>query len=276
MLETLYGEAGSRKTRSYLTSRHLQWHRGSTLFEKCEELSACACDRLQQLVYDSRTTFRRVKPPDELPENGCVIFGRTNHPIFPARGTCPMKRTIYSLPNGPLPEAMPTEPESPAHLSTTSLEFRPGKNKMPDHNDLSSILDMSSSTTGSQSEGELRMLSLKKRRKIHDRDVCERDSLNRRRNKHSLIQSSLQGALKSPKMIMRRRSSNIEDEDTNEVRSIQPNHKDPLGQAPGCPCGKVTSGDCMHWQTHPTLDTDLEEGKGFEMPHTSIAVDCSK
>ena len=274
MLETLYNEAGSRKTRSYLTSRHLQWHRGSTLFEKCEGLSACTCDRLQRLVYDSKTTFRRLKPPDELPENGCVIFGQAYHPM--SRRTCPKKRTIYSLPNGPLPEAMPTEPKSPAHLPTTSLAFRPGRNAMPDRNDLSSIFDTSSSTTDSQSEGELRIRSWKKPRKIHDQDVRDRDSLNGRQKKRSLTQSSLQGALKSPKMIMRRRSSNIEDKDDNEVRSFQPNDKDSLGQAPGCPCGKVTSGDCMHWQTHPTLDTDSKDGKGFEMRHTSMAVNCSK
>ena len=192
MLETLYNEAGSRKTRSYLTSQHLQWHLGSTLFERCEEMSGCACDRLQQLVYFSRTTFRRVKPPDELPENGCVIFGRAYHPMISARGTCVKKRTIYSMPNGHLLEAKPTEPVSPARLPTTSLEVRPVTNRMSDRNDLSSMFDRSSSTTtDSQSESELRMLSVKRRRKIRDQDACERDSLNRRQKKHSLRQSSL-------------------------------------------------------------------------------------
>ena len=256
MLETLYNEAGSRKTRSYLTSRHLQWHRGSTLFEKCEETSGCACDRLQQLVYDSRTTFRRVKPPDELPENGCVIFGRAYHPIFPARGTCAKKRTIYSMPNGPLPEAKPTEPKSPAHLPTTSLEFRPVRNEIPDRNDLSSMFDMSSSTTDSQSESELRMLSLKKRRKIREQDACERDSLNGRQKKHSPRRSSLQVALKSTKKIISNRKSNLENKGNNEARSFPPDDKDPLGQAPGRPCGKGTFDDYIHWQSQPTLDTD--------------------
>ena len=187
MLETLYNEAGSRKTRSFLTSRHLQWHLGSTLFERCEEMSGCACDRLQQLVYDSRTTFGRVKPPDELPENGCVIFGRACHPIIPGRGTCVKKRTLYSIPNGPLPEAKLTEPDSPAPFPTKSLDFRPVMDQMPDRNDLSSVADRSSCTSDSQSESELRMLSLKRRRKVHDQDAFGGSaSLNGRRKRLSL------------------------------------------------------------------------------------------
>ena len=259
MLETLYNEAGSRKTRSYLTSRHLQWHRGSTIFEKCEELSACACDRLQQLVYDSKTTFRRVKPPDELPEDGCVIFGQAYHPIFPVRGTCPKKRTIYSLPNDPLPEAKPTEPKPPAHLSTTSLEFRPVRNEMADHNDLSSMFDMSSSTTDSQSESELRMLSLKRHRKIRDQDACARGSLRGRQKKRSLMQSSMKGGLKSRKKITRNRRPNLEDKDNNEARSFPPDDKDPSGQVPGRHCGSVTCDEYMRWQSHPTLETDSKD-----------------
>ena len=276
MLEILYNEAGSRKTRSYLTSRHLQWHRGSTVFERCGEVSGCACNRLQQLVYDSRATFRRVEPPDELPENGCVIFGRAKHPIFPAMGKCPKKPTIYSMPNGPLPEAEPTEPESPTHLPTTSLEFRPARDEMLDRNDLSSMFDMSSSATDSQSESELRMLPWGKRRKIRDEDECERDSFNGRQNKKSLRQSSWQGALKSPKNSARKKRSKLENKDNNEVKSFPPDDKDPLGQAPGRRCGSVTCDDYMHWQSHPTLDTDSEDGKGVEMQHTSMAVNCSK
>ena len=237
MLETLYNEAGSRKTRSYLTSRHLQWHRGSAVFERCGEVSGCACDRLQQLVYDSRATFRRVEPPDELPENGCVIFGQAKHPIFPAIVTCPKKRTMYSMPNGPLPETKPTEPKSSAHLPTTSLEFRPVRNEMPDRSDLSSMFDMSSSATDSQSESEFRMLPWGKRRKIRDQDACERDSFNGRQKKNSLRQSSWQGTLRSPKKLTRKKRSKVENKDNNEVRSFPPDDKDPLGQAPGRPCG---------------------------------------
>ena len=173
MMETLYNEAGSRKTRSYLTSQHLQWHRGSALFERCEEMSGCASDRLQQLVYESRTTFGRVKPPDELPRNGCVIFGRAGHPIIPARDTCAKKRTIDSIPNGPFPEAKLTPPDSPAHFPTTSLERRPVVDQMPDRNDLSSVADRSSSSTGNlQSKRGLHMLSLKRHRFNREQDAC--------------------------------------------------------------------------------------------------------
>ena len=276
MLETLYNEAGSRKSRSYLTSRHLQWHRGSTVFERCGEVSGCACDRLQQLVYDSRATFRRVKPPDELPENGCVIFGQAKHPLFPAMGTCPKKRTIYSMPNCPLSETKPTEPKSPAHLPTTSLEFRPVRNEMADRNDLSSTFEMSSATTDSQSESELRMLPWGKRRKIRNQDACERDSFIGRQKKNSLRQTSWQGALKSPKKITRQKRSNPENEDNNELRSFPHDDKDPLGQARGRPWGNVTCDGYVHCQSHPTLETDSGDGKGVEMRHASTAVNCSK
>ena len=86
LLEILYNEAGSRKTRKYLTSTHLQWSRGATLFERCELNSDCSCNRLQQLVYESKTTFARRAPPDELPVSGCVIFGQANHPMSRVRG----------------------------------------------------------------------------------------------------------------------------------------------------------------------------------------------
>ena len=163
MLETLYNEAGSRRTRSYLTSRHLQWHQGSTLFEECEVLSDCTCDRLQQLVYDSRIAFGQVSPPIELPLNGCVIFGRAHHPMLPAKRTYAKQRSIYSIPNRPLPEARLME--------------------APDGDDLSSVFDSSPSISESGSENEIRTASLKRRRKFCDRDAGKRDSLCSRQKK---------------------------------------------------------------------------------------------
>ena len=209
MLETLYNEAGSRKTRSYLTSRHLQWNRGSTLFERCEEMSGCACDRLQQLVYDSRTTFRRVKPPDELPQNGCVIFGRAYHPMAPMSGTHAKQQKLYSIPNGPLPEAKPTEPESSTHLSATLPELQPDMDQMPDGNNLSGIFDTSaSSTTDSELESEVRRLPLRRRRRVGDQDAGGRDSLNARRKRISLRQKSTKGVITIPRKISRYTSYN--------------------------------------------------------------------
>ena len=46
LLEILYNKAGSRKTRKYLISTHLQWSRGPTLFERYELNSDCSCNRL--------------------------------------------------------------------------------------------------------------------------------------------------------------------------------------------------------------------------------------
>ena len=285
MLETLYNEAGSRKTRSYLTSRHLQWHRGSTLFETCEEISSCACDRLQQLVYDSRTTFRRVKPPDELPEDGCVIFGRAYHPMIPARGSYEKKRTIYSIANRPLPEAKP--PRSPTHSPTSSVEYDPVTDRMPDGNDLSSVFVRSSSSSAdSASERKFRILPFKTRRKVGDKDACGRDSLSGRQKKHSLRKrrqqkrslsregrrdthedSSSQFALTTYTKLLRNTWSNLENENNNEVASFPPDNKDLLGQAPEYHRGKAMVDKQIHWQSHPTLKHDSEAGEGVDTWH---------
>ena len=113
MLETLYNEAGSRKTRTYLTSTHLQWDRGPKLFERCVLNKNCACNRLQGIVYDSKTTFRRVDPPDELPENGCVIFGQARHPMIPDGSKSADRQKIFSMRNGPL--------QKPQHFGSIRL-----------------------------------------------------------------------------------------------------------------------------------------------------------
>ncbi|KAL5325079.1 hypothetical protein ACEPPN_006201 [Leptodophora sp. 'Broadleaf-Isolate-01'] len=84
MLETIYEHAGSKQNRKYLTSTHLQWHRGETLFGDCEKNmnSKCACDRVQQILRESPTTFGRiVPPPGPLPARGAVIFGQSKHPF---------------------------------------------------------------------------------------------------------------------------------------------------------------------------------------------------
>lgn len=180
------------------------------------------------------------------------------------------------MPNGPLPEAKPTEPES-AHLPTMSLTFRSVMNEIPYRNDSSSMFDRSfPSSTSSQSESELRMISSTRGRKIHDQDACEGDCLNGRQKKHSLRQSLLQEALKSTKKTIRDRRPDLENEHDNEVGSFPPNDKIPLGQAPGRPRGSVTFDDYMQWQSHAALESDSGDEKGVEMQHTSMAVNCSK
>lgn len=105
MLENLYTEAGSRKSRRYLTSSHLQWHRGDWLFEKCNVSSAaCDCNRVQQLFYDDKSTFGRIEPPGDLPQNGCVVFGRSHHALIRRKPTTPRTNSVHMLPNVPLHE----------------------------------------------------------------------------------------------------------------------------------------------------------------------------
>ena len=105
MLELLYSEAGSRLSRKHLSTSHLQWHRGWTLFEECNDmaLNRCRCDRTQQIYHDSLfKTFGHVRPPGILKENGCVIFGQAHHPFRPRQVFPTRQNTVYMLPNTPI------------------------------------------------------------------------------------------------------------------------------------------------------------------------------
>lgn len=277
MLETLYNEAGSRKTRSYLTSRHLQWHRGSTLFERCEEMSDCTCERLQQLVYDSRITFGRLSPPNELPLNGCVIFGRAHHPMLPAKRTYPKQQETRSIPNGPLPEAELIIPEPATHLSTTLLGLRPVRDQLPDGNDSSSVLDRPASPTADdESESEHRGLALKRRRKVGDQDAGGGNSLNGRQKKNLLRRSSLLCILRTPTKTSRDKRSTLENKDSSEVKTVALDEKDPMGQTQGSSGGNAAFENYVHCQSRPKFDCNSEVEKGVETRHASTAVNCSK
>ena len=277
MLETLYNEAGSRKTRSYLTSRHLQWHRGSALFERCEKLSGCTCDRLQQLVYDSRITFGRVSPPDELPQDGCVIFGRAHHPMLPTKRTYAKQQTICSNPNDSLLGFKLAGVKPATHLPTTSLEFQPVRDQLPDGNDASSVFDSSSTpATDHEPEYEHNVLTSKRRRKVGDQDAGGIDSLNGRHKKTSLRRSSLLCILSTPSKSSRDMRSDLENKDNSEVKSVALNDKALLDQTPGELGGKMAFDNYVHCQSRPILDYNPEVGKGVETRHASMAVNCSK
>lgn len=108
ILELLYSEAGSRISHKHLSTTHLQWHRGSTLFEECSHtgLDRCECNRTQQIHHDSLfKTFGRVRPPGKLEENGCVVFGQAYHPFKPAKPIVVGKNNVYMLPNKSIQEA---------------------------------------------------------------------------------------------------------------------------------------------------------------------------
>jgi hypothetical protein len=106
ILNNLYEEAGSRLTKKHLTSTHLQWHRGPSLFETCPNRTCydCTCDRLQQIIYKNVLTSGKINPPGLLEERGAAIFGQTQHSssltIFSPRQT--KSDYIYSQVNAPL------------------------------------------------------------------------------------------------------------------------------------------------------------------------------
>jgi hypothetical protein len=83
VLTDLYDVAGSRASRKYLTTTHLQWHQGeSQLFDSCENTKACKCNRLQQILSKSDTV---VRPKIGDVKSGAVIFGNCDsllHNLF--------------------------------------------------------------------------------------------------------------------------------------------------------------------------------------------------
>ncbi|CZR67453.1 uncharacterized protein PAC_17352 [Phialocephala subalpina] len=92
ILNILYEEAGSRLTRKYLTSTHLQWSRGQTLFEVCTDSvnHECKCDRLQQIDRESNINPETFRPPEYLENYGAVIFGQeSSQTIFVAHSGYP-------------------------------------------------------------------------------------------------------------------------------------------------------------------------------------------
>ncbi|KAF7513369.1 hypothetical protein GJ744_009790 [Endocarpon pusillum] len=101
-LKDLYDVAGCRLDQTYLTSTHLQWHRGnSTLFEPCKTPGAyrCQCIRLQRIV--PKSAIGRVVPPGLLVDDAAVIFGQSASPLrgLIAAPQKPKPNGIYSQPN---------------------------------------------------------------------------------------------------------------------------------------------------------------------------------
>ncbi|KAJ3561570.1 hypothetical protein NPX13_g8893 [Xylaria arbuscula] len=103
MLNGLYDVAGCRLSRQYLTSSHLQWHRGnSALFERCPQANSlsCNCHRLQQIL--PKKTFTKVIPPGPLEDEGGIIFGKSNDgsQVRWKRKACTEgEQSIYGQPN---------------------------------------------------------------------------------------------------------------------------------------------------------------------------------
>ncbi len=137
ILELLYSEAGSRVSHKHLSTTHLQWHRGSTLFEECfyTGQDRCGCDRTQQIYHDSMfKTFGPVRPHGKLEENGCIVFGQAYHPFWPTKTNAVRKNTVHMLPNSPIRAAAITKnvtgrddtmisPSPPTSISSESGEF---------------------------------------------------------------------------------------------------------------------------------------------------------
>ena len=131
ILELLYSEAGSRVSHKHLSTTHLQWHRGSTLFEECSHTGPdpCECDLTQQIYHDTLfRTFGRVRQPGKLEENGCVVFGQAYHPVKPTKSIAIGDNTFYMLPNKSIQDGEITEKvtgRDDATLSPSSPESVP-------------------------------------------------------------------------------------------------------------------------------------------------------
>ena len=101
IIEDLYDIAGYRLDRTYLTSTHLQWHRGrSLLFEPCKTPAAlqCQCTRLQRII--PKSIIGSPTPPGLLDPDGAVIFGQSGSSVQEVITTQkPEATSIYSQPN---------------------------------------------------------------------------------------------------------------------------------------------------------------------------------
>ena len=128
ILEILYAEAGSRTSRKHLSTNHLQWHKGSMLFEHCTEPKSdpCECDRTQQIYHESHfRTFGQVRPPGKLEPMGCVIFGQAHHPFKRTKIITDREDSSYDSPNTLLhnlkrhpPTPLPDEPLIPSNSNS--------------------------------------------------------------------------------------------------------------------------------------------------------------
>lgn len=120
-INKLFEQSGSRLTRKHLTSTHLQWHRGTVLFEKCcasDGSFRCTCERLQQILPDSGLNFGNAVPPGNLEKCGAVIFGQATHrlPVPIVSQPQSNNRSFYSQENCPF-NLQPSFTESPESSS---------------------------------------------------------------------------------------------------------------------------------------------------------------
>ena len=127
IMEVFYSEAGSRLSHEYLSTSHLQWHRGSLLFERCsgDTSHRCKCDRTQQIYHDSLfKTFGRVQAPGSLEADGCVIFGQAHHSFKPHKSISMRQNSVHMLPNTPIENYRTNNQHSTKvnRLSSTSPE----------------------------------------------------------------------------------------------------------------------------------------------------------
>lgn len=130
ILEKLHKRTGPPKNHKYMLSHRLCWHSPSIIFESCAESkrsNSCTCYRLQELIPDSFTTVGNIKAPyTPLVQEGCVIFGRAEHPLVRALRERRNKKTtangIFKQPNKVFLEE-PREPSSPSSTSSEGSHF---------------------------------------------------------------------------------------------------------------------------------------------------------
>ena len=188
IMEVLFSEAGSRLSHEYLSTSHLQWHRGSILFERCsgDTSHRCKCDRTQQIYHDSLfKTFGHVQAPGTLEADGCVIFGQARH-SFKLHKIIPRRQnSVPMLPNTPI-ENCRTNSQNVTKVdrlsSTPPLSISP---EPQDVNGYAAQKAKRSPLPASFTDDLInnKIVTLKKRRKApdldhtqsSDSDICERD-----------------------------------------------------------------------------------------------------
>ena len=59
----------------------------------------CQCDRLQRVLYESKMTLAKFRPPGRLPKGGCVIFGQASHGFKQTKTKEQKRNSLYTIPN---------------------------------------------------------------------------------------------------------------------------------------------------------------------------------
>jgi hypothetical protein len=110
-LAQIFGETDEK---GHLTlsnsSGDLKLHKASLMFENCPGQlgKRCGCERTQQIVSNSRLSFKSINPPMYVGDTGCIVLGRTRNVLRSPRSHS--QTVFFSLPNHNILEERPRDP----------------------------------------------------------------------------------------------------------------------------------------------------------------------